>query len=159
MVSINNKIGAYAIIPVQFPPQCEEFYLKFFYTSLFTLALPLIILRLIWRGLRSPAYFKRWGERFGHAPDLSNNKPVIWVHAVSVGEVEASRPLIRSLQADYPEHQLLITTMTPTGSQRVKLLFADSVTHCYLPYDLPFAIERFLKATQPQFGIIMETEI
>ena len=145
--------------PFNFRRKCEEFYLKFFYTSLFTLALPLVILRLIWRGLRSPAYLKRWGERFGNAPKLSSQKPVIWIHAVSVGEVEASRPLIKSLQADFPEHQLLITTMTPTGSERVSLLFADKVAHCYLPYDIPFAIERFLAATHPQFGIIMETEI
>lgn len=123
------------------------------------MALPAIFLRLIWRGLRSPAYFKRWSERFGRSPTLSTEKPVIWIHAVSVGEVEASRPIIKSLQNEFPEHQILITTMTPTGSQRVKLLFADNVAHCYLPYDLPFAIERFLLATHPTFGIIMETEI
>lgn len=133
--------------------------MKFFYTTLFTLALPLILLRLIWRGLRSPAYFKRWSERFGRSPMIRSKKPVIWIHAVSVGEVEASRPLIKTLQSDFSEYQLLITTMTPTGSERVKLLFADNVAHCYLPYDLPFAVERFLNTAQPQFGIIMETEI
>lgn len=145
--------------PFNFCLKCDEFYLKFFYTSVFFLALPLILLRLIWRGLRSPAYFKRWGERFGSGPTLTTDKSVIWIHAVSVGEVEASRPLIKSLQHDFPEHQILITTMTPTGSERVKLVFADSVAHCYLPYDLPFAIKRFLKASRPEFGIIMETEI
>ncbi|PCH63362.1 MAG: 3-deoxy-D-manno-octulosonic acid transferase [Gammaproteobacteria bacterium] len=145
--------------PFNFRLKCAEFYLKFFYTSLFTLALPLILLRLIWRGFRSPAYFKRWGERFGTSANIPQDKSVIWIHAVSVGEVEASRPLIKALQQDFPEHQLLLTTMTPTGSERVKVLFADTVAHCYLPYDLPFAIERFLTATHPQFGIIMETEI
>ena len=145
--------------PFNFCLKCNEFYLKFFYTSIFTLALPFIFLRLVWRGLRTPAYFKRWGERFGASPKLEKNNAVIWIHAVSVGEVEASRPLIKSLQHDFPDHQLLITTMTPTGSERVKLLFADTVAHCYLPYDLPFAIERFLTATHPEFGIIMETEI
>ncbi|HET8807348.1 MAG TPA: glycosyltransferase N-terminal domain-containing protein, partial [Methylophaga sp.] len=86
-------------------------------------------------------------------------QPLIWVHAVSVGEVEASRPLIKGLRNSYPNHQLLLTTMTPTGSERVTRLFGDKVLHCYLPYDLPFAIRRFLKAMQPQFGIIMETEL
>lgn len=133
--------------------------MKLLYTTLFTLALPLLLLRLVWRGLRAPAYWQRWPERFGASPPLTKNKPVIWIHAVSVGEVEASRPLVQALQAEFPDHQLLITTMTPTGSARVKHLFADKVAHCYLPYDLPFAIRRFLQRTHPQFGVIMETEI
>ncbi|NQY25882.1 MAG: lipid IV(A) 3-deoxy-D-manno-octulosonic acid transferase [Piscirickettsiaceae bacterium] len=133
--------------------------MRLFYTSLFFISLPFIILRLIWRGFRAPAYWRRWSERFGSSPDLSNQTATIWIHAVSVGEVEACRPLVNALKLEFPNHQLLITTMTPTGSERVKLLFADSVAHCYLPYDLPFAIKRFLARTQPQFGIIMETEI
>ncbi len=133
--------------------------MRIFYTSLFFLGLPLIILRLIWRGFRSPAYWRRWSERFGSSPILAEQTPVIWIHAVSVGEVEACRPLVKALQLEFPEHTLLITTMTPTGSDRVKLLFADSVTHCYLPYDYPFAIKRFLDRSHPEFGIIMETEI
>lgn len=133
--------------------------MKTVYTLLFYLALPLILLRLIWRGFRAPAYFKRWPERFGFAPNKPNALPIIWIHAVSVGEVEASRPLISGLKKRYPKHHLLLTTMTPTGSDRVKSLFADTVLHCYLPYDLPFAIRRFLKTIQPEFGIIMETEL
>ncbi|WP_292752367.1 3-deoxy-D-manno-octulosonic acid transferase, partial [Methylophaga sp. UBA4204] len=113
----------------------------------------------IWRGFKAPAYFKRWNERFGHIPSRASEQNLIWVHAVSVGEVEACRPLIKGLQDRYPDHQVLITTMTPTGSARVKSLFAENVLHVYLPYDLPFAIRRFLDAMQPQFGIIMETEL
>ena len=133
--------------------------LIFFYTLLFTLALPIILLRLIWQGLRSPAYFKRLHERFGYVPVLNFDKSVIWIHAVSVGEVEASRPLIKLLQNEFPKYQLIMTTMTPTGSERVKLLFSDVVRHSYLPYDVPFAIKRFIAAIHPQFGVIMETEI
>ena len=121
--------------------------------------MPLVIARLIWRGFRAPAYWQRWSERFGNSPEISHKAPILWIHAVSVGEVEASRPLVKALKIAYPKHRLLITTMTPTGSERVKLLFADTVFHCYLPYDLPFAINRFLKLNQPVFGIIMETEI
>ncbi len=133
--------------------------MKILYTSLFFICLPLIILRLIWRGFRAPAYWQRWSERFGASPLLDNPAPVIWVHAVSVGEVEAARPLIAMLQESYDKHQILITTMTPTGSDRVKRLFGQSVAHCYLPYDLPFAVKRFLKRNRPVFGVIMETEI
>lgn len=133
--------------------------MKIVYTLLFYLALPLILLRLIWRGFRAPAYFKRWQERFGFVPSKPDGAPVIWIHAVSVGEVEASGPLVAGIKKQYPNHQLLLTTMTPTGSERVKSLFADKVLHCYLPYDLPFAIRRFLKTMQPEFGVIMETEL
>lgn len=116
-------------------------------------------MRLLWRGIRSPSYWQRWSERFGHSPHLSDKSQVIWVHAVSVGEVEATRPLIKTLFTEFPQHQIIITTMTPTGSARVRLLYGDSVLHCYIPYDVPFAVQRFLKRTHPQFGIIMETEI
>ena len=133
--------------------------MKRLYTALFTLGIPLLILRLLWRGFRSPAYWHRWPERFGTSPVLSPDRSVIWIHAVSVGEVEACRPLVKAFQSEYADHQILITTMTPTGSARVTLLFADSVAHCYLPYDLPFAIQRFIDKTHPQFAVIMETEI
>lgn len=133
--------------------------MRIVYTVLFTLSLPLILVRLFWRGFRAPAYWQRWPERFGKSPTLLQHKPVIWIHAVSVGEVEATRPLVQALQEKFSTHHLLITTMTPTGSDRVKHLYGDTVAHCYLPYDIPFAIQRFLARTHPKFGIIMETEL
>lgn len=133
--------------------------LRVLYSFIFILVIPLILLRLIWRGSRASAYFKRWDERFGLKAAPATDKPVIWVHAVSVGEVEAARPLVESLQQLYSDHQVLITTMTPTGSARVKSLYAEQVLHCYLPYDVPFSVKRFLKSARPEFGIIMETEL
>ena len=133
--------------------------MKLLYALLFYIALPFILIRLLWRGIRSPGYWQRWSERFGHSPLLTDDNPVIWIHAVSVGEVEATRPLVKTLFAEFPRHQIIITTMTPTGSARVKLLYGDSVMHCYIPYDVSFAVQRFLRRTHPQFGIIMETEI
>ncbi len=133
--------------------------MRIFYTVLFFISLPFILLRLIWRGFQAPAYWQRWPERFGNGLTLSQQQAVIWIHAVSVGEVEATRPLVKALQERFSNHHLLITTMTPTGSDRVKQLYGETVSHCYLPYDIPFAIQRFLARTQPQFGIIMETEL
>ncbi len=123
------------------------------------MGLPFILLRLIWRGFKAPAYWKRWPERFGFTPTLKSQAPLIWVHAVSFGEVEAARPVIKSIQSEYPQHEVLITTMTPTGSHRVKQLYNNNVHHCYLPYDLPWFMKSFLNKTQPVFGIIMETEL
>ncbi|BAW79723.1 3-deoxy-D-manno-octulosonic-acid transferase domain-containing protein [Candidatus Nitrosoglobus terrae] len=116
------------------------------------------MIRLLWRGYHNPAYLHRWSERFGFTPFLAE-KAIIWVHAVSVGEVQASLPLIKELSAYYPDHTILLTTMTPTGSTQAQKNLGNQVIHCYLPYDLPHAIYHFLQQTQPQLGIILETEL
>jgi 3-deoxy-D-manno-octulosonic-acid transferase len=147
-----------------------------FYIWLLRVLLPLIPLRLFWRGFRNRAYWHRIPERFGFIDRLPDAR-VIWVHAVSVGETRAAGPLVRALFDRYPEHRVLITTMTPTGSATVKALFGDGaepraaghgrpgggfgerVAHCYVPYDYPSAVRRFLERTHPAIAIIMETEL
>ncbi|MEG5265432.1 lipid IV(A) 3-deoxy-D-manno-octulosonic acid transferase [Pseudomonas sp. JDS28PS106] len=131
-----------------------------FYTLLFHLGLPLIALRLWLRGRKAPAYRQRIGERF--ALGLPAMQPGgIWVHAVSVGESIAAAPMIRALLKQYPDAPITVTCMTPTGSERIRALFAAEprVQHCYLPYDLPWAAARFLDRVQPRLGIFMETEL
>jgi 3-deoxy-D-manno-octulosonic-acid transferase len=132
--------------------------LRYLYTFLMYLAMPLIVLRLLVRGMRSPPYHRRWSERFGFfdAPGFSGS---LWVHAVSVGEVNAAEPLIKALRKDYPNASLVVSTVTPTGMARVHQLFGDAVFHVYLPYDLPFAVNRFLQRIRPQLALIVETEI
>lgn len=128
------------------------------YTFLFRALLPLVLLRLYWRGRRAPLYRQRWRERLGWYPEMPEQS-VLWLHAVSVGEAEAAFPLIRLLQQRYPAVRLLVTTTTPTGSERVKAVLGDSVSHVYLPYDLPEVVERFLVQFQPCLAIFMEKEI
>jgi 3-deoxy-D-manno-octulosonic-acid transferase len=132
--------------------------MRILYSVLLTLAVPLILLRLYWRGGKNPAYRQRWGERFGFVPSLPENS-CLWIHAVSVGEVRAALPLINALQERYPARGLLVTTTTPTGSQQVYHALGDSVSHAYLPYDLPGAVRRFLSRVQPGLAIVMETEL
>ncbi|MCX4194923.1 3-deoxy-D-manno-octulosonic acid transferase, partial [Methylobacterium organophilum] len=128
------------------------------YTLLFHLGLPLVFLRLLWRAWRAPAYSRRIGERFAFG--LPRLRPGgIWVHAVSVGESIAAAPMVRELMARYPQLPITITCMTPTGSERIQALFGDSVQHCYLPYDLPWAAARFLDRLQPKLAVVMETEL
>jgi 3-deoxy-D-manno-octulosonic-acid transferase len=133
------------------------------YSLLFHLGLPLLALRIVWRGWQAPAYRQRLGERF--ALGLSALKPGgIWLHAVSVGETIAAAPLVRELLLRYPDLPLTITCMTPTGSERIQALFcqgefAHRVQHCYLPYDLPWAAARFIGRLQPTLAVIMETEL
>lgn len=136
---------------------------RLFYTLVLYLAMPLVLLRLLWRARRAPAYARRWRQRFGFGPPVSAtdsaSQPAIWLHAVSVGETLAAVPLVKALQRDYPEHLLIVTTTTPTGSEQVQKLFGDSVYHVYAPYDLPGALRRFLERLKPSALIIMETEL
>ncbi|MCB5190764.1 lipid IV(A) 3-deoxy-D-manno-octulosonic acid transferase [Methylobacillus arboreus] len=128
------------------------------YTLLIYLLLPFAPLRLLWRGLRQQEYLRHWAERFGffRVPVTS---PVIWMHCVSVGETRGAAPLIKELQQRYPQYQILITHATPTGREAGQQLFGDGVLRCYLPYDTPGAVARFLKHFQPKLGMLMETEL
>ena len=109
------------------------------------------------RGILNRSYRDRVGQRFGIGyPRLDR---CIWIHAVSVGEVQAAVPLVRAIQRRFPDHPTLITTVTPTGAARVDAVFGDTVTHCYIPFELPGAVERFFEALRPELALIMETEI
>jgi 3-deoxy-D-manno-octulosonic-acid transferase len=130
---------------------------RYLYTVLLYLAMPFIFLRLLLRSRRLPAYRQRLGQRFGFYP--FKLEKCIWVHAVSVGEVIAAIPLIKALKNKYPDIPLLITNMTPTGAERVRAAFGDTVHQVYLPYDMPDAVYRFLNAMNPVMCIIMETEM
>ena len=132
---------------------------RFLYTVLYYSLLPLILLRLLYRAWRAPDYRRRIGERFGlFVPPRFSQAPV-WVHAVSVGETLAAVPLVNALRERYPQLPIVITTMTPTGSARVRAQFGERVFHVYAPYDVPDAIARFLHRIRPQLAIVMETEL
>jgi len=132
--------------------------MRYLYTFFFYLSLPFILLRLLWRARKNPAYAARWSERFGYLPN-SAPKQGIWLHAVSVGETIAAIPLVHALREQYPTLPIVVTTTTPTGADRVNASLKNLVTHYYLPYDLPGALNRFFNTLQPQLGIIMETEL
>ena len=131
--------------------------MHFLYNLLLYLALPFALLRLLWRSRRRPAYRERWRERLGYytEPDL---RAGVWIHAVSVGEVQAAQPLISHLLERYPGAGVMVTTTTPTGSARLRALFEDRVRHVYTPYDL-VRVERFLDRGAPRLVLVMETEI
>lgn len=133
--------------------------LRVIYTIIYLHLLPLVIMRLYWRSLQNKGYRQRLGERFGLVPPRQSNRPLIWFHAVSVGEVLTAVGLIKSLQAKHPEYDILITTTTLTGSERVKAIFSGQVLHYYLPYDVPSVLRAFLTKLKPNILIIMETEL
>ncbi len=130
--------------------------MRLVYTLLLYLLTPFVLLRLLWRGFQMRAYWQRIPERFGFVP----RAPVaVWLHAVSVGESVAAIPLIKALLALHGARQVWVTTMTPTGSERVLAEFGDRIVHSYVPYDLPGAVARFLDRAQPRQVVVMETEL
>jgi len=133
---------------------------RFFYTCLMYLIQPFVLFFMLLRSLKAPNYRKRLGERYGiYANLVKPTKDGIVIHAASVGEVIAATPLVKRIQKDYPHLPITFTTVTPTGSERVKAAFGESVTHCYLPYDLPCVINRFIDFIQPKVFIVIETEL
>lgn len=132
--------------------------LRVLYSALLCVLVPVTVYHLIWRGFRQAEYLHRWSERYAvyATPPLAGT---LWVHAVSVGEVNAAAPLIDALLREHPHQRLLVTTITPTGSARVRALWGDRVEHVYLPYDLGGMVRRFLDHYRPQLGLIVETEL
>lgn len=131
---------------------------RFIYTAVLWLLLPYVFFHLWWRSRKQPEYLEHIGERFGRYMVICE-KPVIWLHSVSVGETRAITTLVQQLLERYPGHQILLTHTTPTGRETSEQLFGDSVVRVYLPYDYPFAVQRFLQHFQPVVGILLETEI
>lgn len=134
---------------------------RMLYCLLLYLGAPLVWLRLLWRSRRQPEYRQHLGERWGFFGQPPGPEPLIWLHAVSVGETRAAQPLIQALLQAWPEHRLLLTCMTPTGRAAGAELLGDDprVLQAYLPYDYPGAMSRFLDHFRPRLGVLMETEI
>ena len=134
--------------------------LRLIYTAIFYLALPLYFVRLTIRAIQNPDYLKRWGERLGYGSNFpTEGKTVLWIHAVSVGEVNASIPLVRSLLDTYSNSEILVTTSTPTGSKILLDKMGARVKHQYVPLDLPACLNVFLDRWNPKAFIVLETEI
>ncbi|MDA3914099.1 MAG: lipid IV(A) 3-deoxy-D-manno-octulosonic acid transferase [Oleiagrimonas sp.] len=132
---------------------------RLLYTLAMFVATPVMMVRLWARGWRYGDFHQRWRERFGIFPAPVLARDSIWLHAVSLGEVNAAEPLIKALMKTYPDYPMVLTTGTPTGSERVRKLFGDRVLHVYLPFDLPVVIGRFLRVLRPRIAVFVETEI
>lgn len=131
---------------------------RWVYTFVLYFLAPYIFFHLFWRARKQPEYLHHVKERFG-LYGVFPNKPVLWLHTVSVGETRAAAALVQQLREHYPAHQILLTHTTPTGRATSEQLFGDQVMRVYLPYDYPFAVRRFLRRFNPQVGVLLETEI
>ena len=133
--------------------------MRLFYNILVIVGLPFVAIYWLIRAISDPEYRSGWWQRFGFGYPSRDSGRYVWLHAVSVGEVQASAPLVHAILKRMPDAKVLMTTVTPTGRDRVALLFGDSVTHAYVPYDIGAAVRRFYRHVQPDLAIIIETEL
>lgn len=153
-----RRVAQWLRYPVAMRADTTERLLRGLYSAALYVLVPVTVYHLIWRGFRQAEYFQRWNERYAAYRDLPHGEAV-WVHAVSLGEVNAAAPLVNALLDGAPGRKVLVTTITPTGSARVRALWGDRVGHVYLPYDLPGMVRRFLAHHRPAVALIMETEL
>ena len=144
---------------VAWPATGCDIVMRFLYSAALYCAMPFLVARLLRRGLRNSAYRRRIGERFGFGSRIPSGRGCVWIHAVSVGEVQAAAPIVTALRNRYPDETIVVTSTTPTGAARVSKAFGGRVVHRYFPFDLPGAVARFLGRVEPRVAIIMETEI
>ena len=132
--------------------------MRLLYILVAYLLAPVVAGVMLFRGLRDRSYWRDFSQRFGFGPTLTGERS-LWVHAVSVGEVQAAAPLVEALLKTYPQLPLVLTTVTPTGADRARALFGSRVHVRYIPYDLPGSVARFFARIRPRLVIILETEI
>ena len=134
---------------------------RFLYSLLISLLSPLFVLRLFVKSVNEPGYRRQWWRRFalGMPSRMRSGDGLIWVHAVSVGELLAVAPLVERMLQEWPDKAVLITNTTPTGSEQTQKLFGDRVEHTWFPFDTPLVTGAFLRHWSPQLVVMVETEI
>jgi 3-deoxy-D-manno-octulosonic-acid transferase len=133
--------------------------LRAIYSVVTYVALPLLLLRLWWRGREHPGYRVRIGERLGLIDASCLSRGAVWIHAVSVGETQAAAPIVEGLLDGAAPDRVLLTNTTPTGAEHAKRLFGDRIARTYFPFDTPDAVGRFLDRAQPRALVLIETEL
>ncbi|MEP7243231.1 MAG: lipid IV(A) 3-deoxy-D-manno-octulosonic acid transferase [Gammaproteobacteria bacterium] len=131
--------------------------MRYLYTLVAYLLAPVFCGVLWFRGLRDRRYWRNFSQRFGAGETLQEQS--IWVHAVSVGEVQAAAVFVRCLHDRYPGIPLVVTTLTPMGDERARVLLGDRASMRYMPLDLPGSVKRFFNKVRPRIAVIFETEL
>ncbi|ALE01657.1 3-deoxy-D-manno-octulosonic acid transferase [Candidatus Pseudothioglobus singularis] len=130
---------------------------RFLYSLVFYFSIPFAIFRLLIKDTHDASWTRKLKNQFGIVEKITGR--VIWTHCVSVGEFNASKPLIEKLMSQYPNHQIVISTTTITGFNAVNNHYKNNVKHCFFPFDIPFILESFIRKINPEICILLETEI
>lgn len=133
----------------------------FFYSIIYTLAFLLLSPRFIFDLITGGKYASGFAQRLGRLPEFKlDERPVLWIHCVSVGETNAARPLVERIKRDFPDHRLVVSTTTRTGQKLAKEIFESSAAAIfYFPFDWRFTVKRALRHYRPSVIMLMETEI
>ncbi len=126
-----------------------------FYLAAVLLLLPLILYRRLFQG----RYQDGWAQRLGAAPINLEHKPVVWIHAVSVGEVNGIKTLVSELGEIGPGCQVVISTTTDTGMARARALYGKSYRLFYFPWDFTLVVRRAFSRLRPALCLTMEGEV
>lgn len=114
---------------------------------------------ILYKAWRFGRYRRGWGHRFGRVSRSQQQKPCIWLHAVSVGETNAAQGLVRQLQMQFPTHEMMISSTTDTGYARARQLFGDTCEVFYFPLDLSWVMSRVFRCLRPSLCLLMELEV
>lgn len=131
----------------------------FVYSLLLGLGFVILLPKFLLDALRHGKYVSGLSERLGSLEPRTGNQPVIWLHCVSVGEVQAARPLFQSLREEFPNHAIFVSTVTVTGQEQAQKVFNDATRIFYFPVDWRWSVRRSLNAVRPSLVLIMETEL
>ena len=133
----------------------------FIYSLLLGLGFLILLPRFVLDALRHGKYIVGFRERLGsQSPIMKGGRPVIWIHCVSVGETQAARPLVRGIKERFPNHLIVISTITITGQTLAREVFErDAAKVFYFPFDWRWVVRRTLKAINPDAILVMETEL
>ena len=128
------------------------------YTLLMQLGLPFVALRQWWRHRGEVGLHANWREFFGRYSERTLRSS-IWLHSASEYDAGAAALLARALQKEFPDHDLLVTSSTPTGRDALRRACGSEVRSAYLPYDLPKIARRFLAHFRPRLGIVVGIDV
>ena len=131
---------------------------RLFYNIVLLIVSPLIVAVLLAKPRSRPGLLQRLGV-FNQDKPNKPDQPVIWIHAVSLGEVVAVTPLVNELHRRHPTYRLVVSTVTETGREAVEQRLAGVADHCYAPLDFPWAVSRFIERLQPSLYLFVETEL
>jgi 3-deoxy-D-manno-octulosonic-acid transferase len=134
--------------------------MRLIYSFLMTVSVPFLMARLWWRGRRLPDYRERWGERLGLSlPLVPPGQRLIWIHAVSVGEVVVAAKIIRTFAVRLPGPGYICYDDYADRIRAFNKEFGTSVLHTYLPWDIPWALSRLFEHLKPEALLLIETEL
>ena len=130
---------------------------RFLYSLIIWLSIPFALIKILVKDTHNSLWKVKLKNQLGIVKEIKGQ--VIWIHCVSVGEFNASKPLVDALLSQYSKHKIVISTTTMTGSVAVKNHYKDNVIHCFFPFDSQPIIKSFLNKINPKICILMETEI